>query len=59
MSYPIPSVDPLDPVLPEDIDNHERPRLLSCKKCNFSWIPRVDNPRSCPECKSRYWNKHD
>lgn len=57
MSYPIPSVDPLDPVLPEDKDDHEEQKHLVCKKCNFDWIPRVIVPRSCPQCKSRYWNK--
>jgi len=27
-----------------------------CKLCNFEWVPRVDNPKSCPNCKSRKWN---
>ena len=29
-----------------------------CKLCNFEWVPRVDNPKSCPNCKSRKWNNN-
>jgi len=25
-------------------------------KCGYRWSPRVDNPKSCPECKRRDWN---
>jgi len=28
-----------------------------CKKCGYEWTSRVDNPKECPECKSRRWNK--
>lgn len=24
-----------------------------CKKCGYKWESRVDNPKSCPECKAR------
>ena len=33
-----------------------------CRKCKFGldpnkpWIPRVNNPKSCPNCKSRDWH---
>ena len=30
-----------------------------CKKCKHEWIPRVENPKECPECKSREWNEED
>ena len=25
----------------------------TCKKCGFVWTSRVDNPRTCPNCKNR------
>lgn len=28
-----------------------------CKKCNFQWLPRVENPLACPNCKCRSWNQ--
>lgn len=31
-----------------------------CDRCGHEWIPRRDpdeEPRACPKCKSRYWNK--
>ena len=28
-----------------------------CKVCKYEWNSRVDKPKSCPECKSRSWNK--
>lgn len=36
--------------LPED-------RFLECRAadCGHQWVPRVDNPKECPACKSRYW----
>ena len=27
----------------------------TCKRCGASWIPRVDNPKCCPSCKSKLW----
>ena len=30
---------------------------VTCKKCDYSWTPRVSNPKACPDCKSRNWNK--
>lgn len=29
---------------------------FKCKRCNYEWEPRVDNPKACPECKRRDWN---
>lgn len=30
---------------------------LKCKRCDYSWVARTAEPRSCPKCKSPYWNK--
>lgn len=29
---------------------------LRCKRCGHRWIPRLENPRMCPRCKSARWN---
>jgi hypothetical protein len=35
----------------------EKPkRTLHCKQCAHEWIPKVDNPKQCPECKGE-WDK--
>ena len=26
-----------------------------CKECGYEWLGRLENPKSCPECKSRKW----
>lgn len=26
---------------------------MECKKCGYLWIPRVENPKACPNCKAR------
>ena len=28
-----------------------------CVKCGHNWEPRSENPRRCPKCHSRRWNK--
>jgi len=28
---------------------------VKCKKCGYEWVPRVDDPVECPDCKSRNW----
>jgi len=37
----------------------EMPRLVTvtCKRCEYKWVPRVSNPTICPRCRSAYWNK--
>jgi len=30
---------------------------LNCIKCGFKWFPRVENPATCPQCKSTSWSK--
>lgn len=27
-----------------------------CNKCGYSWISRTEDPKECPECKSRDWD---
>ncbi|MCK5610810.1 hypothetical protein KAR91_53550 [Candidatus Pacearchaeota archaeon] len=27
-----------------------------CEKCDYKWLPRVENPKACPNCTSRLWN---
>ena len=30
-----------------------------CRKCGHEWLPRVDDPLECPNCKTRDWeDKH-
>lgn len=38
-------------------------KQLQCKRCGYGsgsgdhpWIPRVEDPKVCPKCKSPYWN---
>jgi hypothetical protein len=45
------------------MDQITLPRL-HCMRCTdeegnpSSWVPRTDHlPKSCPKCKSPYWNK--
>ena len=30
-----------------------------CSRCGYSWKQRkkIQKPKECPECKSRYWNE--
>lgn len=30
---------------------------LKCKRCGYEWMPRKQNVRQCPKCKTTYWNK--
>ncbi len=30
---------------------------LRCKRCGHSWIPRQNEVRICPNCKSAWWDK--
>lgn len=32
---------------------------LKCLRCGHTWIPRQQKePKTCPKCRSPYWNKH-
>ena len=26
---------------------------ITCPKCGYTWTPRTDKPKACPECKIR------
>ncbi len=30
---------------------------LTCNRCGYTWIPRVENVKQCPGCRSCLWNK--
>ena len=30
---------------------------LTCKRCGHTWVPRHEDVRVCPKCKSYYWDK--
>lgn len=30
---------------------------LNCKKCGYSWLPRVKEVKMCPACKNRDFQK--
>lgn len=32
-------------------------RILTCKRCDYRWQPRVTKPILCPGCKSAHWDK--
>lgn len=29
----------------------------TCLRCGWTWIPFVNTPKNCPQCKSTGWNK--
>lgn len=28
-----------------------------CKQCEYVWVSRVERPKCCPQCISRFWDK--
>lgn len=30
-------------------------KKINGKICGHKWIPRVPNPKLCPDCKSKHW----
>jgi len=32
-------------------------KTLTCKRCGYSWVPRVPVVRQCSRCKSLKWNE--
>ena len=32
------------------------PKLI-CQKCGHEWVPRQDEVRQCPNCKSVWWDQ--
>lgn len=31
--------------------------MITCLRCRYRWVPRVEEPRQCPACKSPRWNE--
>ena len=31
-------------------------QVLTCKRCGHKWVPRKEEVRICPRCKSQYWD---
>jgi Zn finger protein HypA/HybF involved in hydrogenase expression len=29
---------------------------LECKRCKYNWLPRKQEIRQCPKCKTAYWD---
>ncbi len=30
---------------------------LGCKRCGHKWVPKKEEIRQCPKCKSPWWDK--
>jgi len=30
--------------------------ILECKRCGHTWIPKKEEVRICPKCKSAWWD---
>ena len=30
---------------------------LECKRCHHKWVPKKEEIRICPKCKSPYWDR--
>ena len=28
---------------------------IECKRCSHKWLPRKEEIRQCPKCKTAYW----
>jgi len=35
----------------DDNKRGEKMEKITCKKCGWKWLPRVEKPISCPNCK--------
>jgi Zn finger protein HypA/HybF involved in hydrogenase expression len=33
-----------------------KPIKLKCEKCGHEWIPRTDDVRMCPKCRTAFWD---
>lgn len=33
------------------------PNKLRCLRCSYTWMPRVEDVRACPKCRSIFWDK--
>lgn len=32
---------------------------LKCNRCSHEWIPRIENTKTCPKCKSYNFNRKE
>lgn len=39
------------------MDIPRKSQVIECFECGYEWIPRVDNPKKCPECQFRFPRK--
>lgn len=30
---------------------------LSCARCLHQWVPRIKDPKLCPNCRTAYWKE--
>jgi len=30
---------------------------FKCLRCGWEWVPRVPTPKTCPKCRSPYWDR--
>jgi len=30
---------------------------FKCLRCGYQWIARTEQPKECPACKARSWNR--
>ncbi len=44
---------------PSDDNNNQFMPLptLTCLRCGYTWIPREEKPKQCPNCKSPKWDE--
>lgn len=33
--------------------------MAKCRLCGYEWVPRVTEPRACPNCKSYKWKNKE
>jgi len=41
----------------EDEKKENSQRTVTCEQCDYSWVPRTDVPKQCPDCGTRHWNR--
>ena len=32
-------------------------KKYKCERCDHEWVPRVEEIRVCPKCRSPYWDR--
>ena len=31
--------------------------IMKCNQCGHMWLPRVEDVRQCPKCRSLHWDR--